>query len=218
MKKIVVGNTVAVAALLFLVGCGETTTSSSQQKTVEINLVKGDKYIGETKMRRVPDGQGRVVTADGSPSYEGTFKNGQIIEGKYFDSGKLFYEGSFQNWKPEGKGTLYKDGSPMNVEFKNGKLISMVDVSKKTAAKPKNNTITITQAQFNQVKLGMSLNQVEQIVGGPGQISSEYGKSGDKSYCMTIVYPGKRDDDLIATAHFTFVDGKLYSRTQTGLQ
>ena len=81
---------------------------------------------------------------------------------------------------------------------------------------PKNEP-NMSEAEFDQIKNGMTYKQVTTIVGGPGEIVFETGILGDQFY--TVKYQFKGDGGMWgAHAELTFQSGKLNTKTQTGLE
>ena len=61
-----------------------------------------------------PHGQGTAVDEDGW-RYEGTFKDGSLVEGKEFtSSGALRYEGGFSGGNLHGIGTRFNSGGDVD--------------------------------------------------------------------------------------------------------
>ena len=67
----------------------------------------------------------------------------------------------------------------------------------------------VTLAEFNQLKQGMTYEQVTELVGSQGQLVSQSGPMSMYSY------PG---NSPLGRATFTFQDGKLTAFTQVGLR
>ena len=90
-----------------------------------------------------------------------------------------------------------------NMTFQGGKLLN------KSQAGLSNSEIEITLEQFNQLETGMTKEQVFDILGGEGVITSD---SGD-----TVMY-SYNGTSLGANASLMFQDGKLVSKSQLGLE
>jgi hypothetical protein len=92
------------------------------------------------------------------------------------------------------------------------------DTAKEVSAKvePKKDEVAVSLAEFDQIKAGMSYEEVVKIVGGEGTIASESGEEGDQLH--TILYQYEGDGDLGANASFMFQGGKLENKTQIGLK
>lgn len=78
------------------------------------------------------------------------------------------------------------------------------------------NPPTITKAEFDKIKNGMSYKQVAEIIGGPGEVLSEAGEEGTEFYTVMYMYEG--EGMLGANANFTFQGGKLQAKAQLGLE
>jgi len=74
---------------------------------------------------------------------------------------------------------------------------------------------TITKDEFNRIEIGMTYEQVRDIIGGDGEVLSEVGKKDDPYH--TIVYVWYGEGLLGANANFTFQNGVLVSKAQVGL-
>jgi len=76
--------------------------------------------------------------------------------------------------------------------------------------------VTISKAEFDQIKSGMSYEEVKAIIGGEGEVMSESGNPGDQFYTVAYMYKGK--GDLGANANFMFQTDKLQNKAQFGLK
>ena len=65
-----------------------------------------DIYSGMWKAGK-KDGHGTYVFNDTGMKYVGTFKNGELIQGKWLYPNGSFFQGNFENNKPKGKGTWH---------------------------------------------------------------------------------------------------------------
>lgn len=72
--------------------------------------------------------------------------------------------------------------------------------------------------EFEQIKNGMTYEQVTQIVGATGEIVVETGTPGDKFYTVTYQFKGDGDIWVNANAQLIFQGGKLTTKTQMGLK
>ncbi|PZE20501.1 DUF3862 domain-containing protein [Paenibacillus xerothermodurans] len=72
----------------------------------------------------------------------------------------------------------------------------------------------ITKQEFDLLQLGMSYQEVTQIVGGPGQFHSVIGQRGTPNYTEVYIFDGL-DSDLVKV-QLTFKDGKLYEKIKDG--
>lgn len=82
--------------------------------------------------------------------------------------------------------------------------------------KPKNNPSTISRAEFDKLRTGMTYKEAAEIIGGSGELSAEVGSAGDEYY--TVIYTWKGEGSIGANANVTFQGGKLYSKAQAGLK
>lgn len=60
----------------------------------------------------------------------------------------------------------------------------------KKKAAPKNDP-KLTAAEFEKIKNGMSIAEVEKIIGGKGELQSEVGAEGDTTYTVMYTWQGK---------------------------
>lgn len=79
-----------------------------------------------------------------------------------------------------------------------------------------NTSGTMTKAEFEQLKNGMSYDEVVAIVGGPGELISEGGSQGDAVHVELYMWEG--EGGIGANANIAFVGGKLHTKTQMGLK
>lgn len=75
---------------------------------------------------------------------------------------------------------------------------------------------SITKEEFDQIKPGMTYEQVVKIVGSEGVLTAESGDVKSKDY--TTIYDFSGSGEIGANANFTFQGGKLITKAQTGLQ
>jgi hypothetical protein len=75
---------------------------------------------------------------------------------------------------------------------------------------------SITKEEFDQIKTGMTYEQVVKIVGSEGVQAAESGDPKSKEY--TTIYDFSGSGEIGANASFTFQGGKLITKAQTGLQ
>lgn len=76
------------------------------------------------------------------------------------------------------------------------------------------NDKTMTKAEFDKIKTGMTYKQVTAIVGGPGELLVGAGNPGDQSYTVQFYGEGSME----ANAQLMFNGGKLESKAQMGLK
>lgn len=74
----------------------------------------------------------------------------------------------------------------------------------------------ITKETYDKLHNGMTYEEVQQIVGGVGEITSEAGDKGSELYTMVVTYKGK--GDIGANVVLTFQDNKLQAKAQFGLK
>lgn len=84
------------------------------------------------------------------------------------------------------------------------------------APAPAKNKPTMTKAAFDQIKNGMTREEVTAIVGGPGEMTVETGSPGDQFYTAAYQYEDK--GSLGANAQLMFQGGKLNTKAQMGLK
>jgi hypothetical protein len=80
---------------------------------------------------------------------------------------------------------------------------------------PKNKE-TISKAEFDTIKNGMSYEEVTQIIGGPGELLSESGNKGEALHTVMYMYTG--EGGLGANANMMFQGNKLMNKAQLGLK
>lgn len=78
---------------------------------------------------------------------------------------------------------------------------------------------TMTKAEFDQLKTGMTYDEVTKIIGGEGEVISESGKKGGTlADIHTVEYQYKGSGSLGANANLMFQDEKLINKAQFGLK
>lgn len=85
-----------------------------------------------------------------------------------------------------------------------------------STSSPSVNKPTMTKAEFDQLKDGMSYEEATKIIGGPGEVMSESGSVGDPLH--TVMYSYKGEGDLGANANIMFQGNKLNTKAQMGLK
>jgi len=85
-----------------------------------------------------------------------------------------------------------------------------------TTAPISKNKPTMTKAEFDQIKDGMSYAEVTAIVGGPGELQAESGKAGDADHTVSYMYKG--DGAIGANASLMFQGEKMNMKAQAGLK
>lgn len=88
----------------------------------------------------------------------------------------------------------------------------------KTEDKPvkKTNKPTISKDEFDQIKSGMSYEEVTKIIGGDGEVLSESGNKGEQYH--TVIYQYEGEGGFGANANLTFQGNKLQNKAQFGLE
>jgi len=76
------------------------------------------------------------------------------------------------------------------------------------------NDKTMTKAEFEKIKNGMTYKQVTAIVGGPGELLVGAGNPSDPLYTVQFYGEGSME----ANAQLMFNGGKLESKAQMGLK
>lgn len=74
----------------------------------------------------------------------------------------------------------------------------------------------ISKEEFDQIKNGMTYEEVTSIIGGEGEVMSEVGEAGTQFYTIMYMYDG--ESGLGSNANFTYQDNKLQSKAQFGLE
>ena len=77
-----------------------------------------------------------------------------------------------------------------------------------------NSSASMSLNEFNQIETGMTYEEVCEIVGGEGTLSS----SVDLGEYKTEMYMWTGDGTIGANANVTFQQGKVISKSQLGLQ
>lgn len=78
------------------------------------------------------------------------------------------------------------------------------------------NKPTMTKAEFDQLKSGMTYEEATAIIGGPGEVMSESGSKGEDLH--TVMYQYKGEGDFGANANLMFQGNKLNNKAQMGLK
>ncbi|TPG74385.1 DUF3862 domain-containing protein [Brevibacillus laterosporus] len=86
----------------------------------------------------------------------------------------------------------------------------------KVEPKKEENKSTISKAEFDEIKNGMSYEEVAKIIGSEGELLSEVGSKGEQFHTVVYMYTG--EGDLGANANFTFQNNKLEMKAQMGLR
>jgi len=81
---------------------------------------------------------------------------------------------------------------------------------------PTGSEAKISKAEFDKIKVGMSYEDVKEIIGGECTLESESGDKGTSLY--TVMYGCDGEGELGANVQLMFQGGKLESKTQMGLR
>lgn len=85
------------------------------------------------------------------------------------------------------------------------------------ASESKSNPPTITQHEFDQISVGMTLTEVQDIVGGSGTLEREIGSSGS-SISVIRTYRWEGTGSPVSYATVLFEDYVVYSKHSIGLE
>lgn len=85
-----------------------------------------------------------------------------------------------------------------------------------TACSPEDNSELITLEEYNKIETGMSYDEVKNIIGSDGEVSSETGKEGDDIHI--VIYSWKGKGSTGANALITFSNGEVETKAQAGLE
>ncbi|WP_438318150.1 hypothetical protein [Sporosarcina sp. FA9] len=103
------------------------------------------------------------------------------------------------------------EGIDMGISFFNGEL------SHKTfySGEPEKSEVIITSEQFDKIPTGMTYDDAQAIIGGPGILISEYGFPEDNYHTQTYRYDGHSES---ANAFLVFKKDILESKSQSSLE
>lgn len=104
-------------------------------------------------------------------------------------------------------------GANAMLTFQGGKLQSKAQAGVGDGSK---SDVTITIDEFNQIENGMTTEQVFEIIGGEGELTSQTGEEGSQYHTVTYTYYG--ENGMGANAILMFQGGKLNSKSQFGLE
>jgi len=91
-----------------------------------------------------------------------------------------------------------------------------IDDSSGETDSPAGEMDVITLAEYNQVEEGMTLGNVENIIGSAGKLSKEVESSDGLTTTTIYLWPG--NGGPASMAQLSFEDGVLFHKTQSGLQ
>lgn len=207
-----------MAALLFVVlGCnldrftggGENTSSSPESTPAE---------SGEST-ESTPEGTGDEDSSSSDSAETADLsidKFNKIELGMSYDDVKgimgsdgnqtsMSKSGNYESASYDWKGEKYER---IMVRFRNGDLV----YKSQSGLTPNDGTADITQAKFNKINTGMSYDEVKEIIGSDGEMTSisKIGESVSASYR----WKGPKYSNIFAN----FRDDKLTNKTQNGLK
>lgn len=85
-----------------------------------------------------------------------------------------------------------------------------------STSKPAENLPTISLAEFDSLKTGMSYQVTAAAIGSSGKIIKESGSEAEGNYQVTYQFEGEGDKD--AYANITFLKNRLTDKEQSGLK
>ena len=201
-KLILILITLLLISSLPLIGCSSLTSRLSNQST-------------PTSTVSTPDTQNPNDSA--TPTDITTLK----------DSGTLA-----DKITPNNSSTPAKTSTPLNKAIStataNSAATDISSTKKQAVSQPvkittptkesvKNNTITISKTKYNQLEYGYSYEKVKRFLGGyTGEIVTESGTKGSKSYTVTYLYHVKSPSG--AELFLAFKDDKLVNKMEVNLQ
>ncbi|MGN0077119.1 MAG: DUF3862 domain-containing protein [Parafannyhessea sp.] len=202
-RGLLVATIAVVAAMsMGMTACGgssdsgsksETTTSTSSKSSSDSKASSSSKdstKIDADKFKQIQNGMTydqvkQIIGSDGTE--ESTTQVGDVTSKIY-------------EWESDGFGVA-------TVTFENDKV-----VNKAQAGVSGSSSVQITMDQYNQVQTGMTYDQVKQVMGGDGELTSDTKVADHTS--QIYMWSGK---SVGANATITFMDGKVESKAQYGL-
>lgn len=88
------------------------------------------------------------------------------------------------------------------------------EVEDRTRVAGRDNGVSVSMAEFDQVEVGMTRKEVERIFGGEGALVSSAG-SGEY---LSEIYSWDGDGSIGANANVSFSGGKVIGKAQAGLR
>ncbi|SFD42597.1 protein of unknown function [Lentibacillus persicus] len=188
----------------------ENSNSAETKKAEEANAEKensgqspeteDDSTITGEEFEQISNGMtyDEVVSIIGG---EGTVQSETGEEGSQFHTIIYSWEGA-DGW-----------GSNAMLTFQDGQLQSK---SQAGVGNDSESDVTITIDEFNQLENGMTTDEVFDIIGGEGEITSQTGEKGSQYYTVTYTYDG--DSSIGANATLMFQGDELSSKSQFGLE
>ncbi|WP_444659396.1 hypothetical protein ACRQV7_03010 [Caproiciproducens sp. R2] len=83
---------------------------------------------------------------------------------------------------------------------------------------PSSTAATITKAEFDKIENGMTYDQVNEIIGGDGELQAESGEKGSDIYTVSYKWDGESLTGSAANLTFQGATPKLQSKVQVGLK
>ncbi|SIS99091.1 DUF3862 domain-containing protein [Salimicrobium salexigens] len=230
---------IVLSAVLAALGGGDSTedTSSNEETQSETTSENQSQENGSESQNQENENQSEENTeqsSGNSTSESAPSENDEAISAEEFEqiSNGMSYEkiveiigseGSLQSETGE-KGSQFHTviyswdgesgfGSNALLTFQNGELQSK---SQAGVGDGSSSDVTITSEEFNQIENGMSTEEVFEIVGGEGEVTSESGEPGSQFYTVSYTYSG--ETGLGSNAILMFQGGKLSSKSQFGLE
>jgi hypothetical protein len=96
------------------------------------------------------------------------------------------------------------------------KSVTTTTTPKKEESKKEEKKGVVTKEKFDQIKDGMTYEEVVSIIGAEGTLLSETGEKGTQTH--TVIYEFEADGTFGANANFTFQGGKLVNKAQFGIE
>jgi len=162
------------------------------------------------------------TSTDSSPSDEGSSSDISIAKfdklelGMSYDEAKAIM-GSDGNQTSEMKSGSYESSSyewkgekfaRISVRFQNGELV----YRSQSGLTPNDGTADIDQAKFNKINIGMSYEDVKDVIGSEGELQSE--SRIVKTIATSYRWKGPKYSNIFAT----FTNDKLQNKSQSGLK
>ncbi len=202
-RLLVVAFVAAAVAIGGLAACGGSSDSGSKSESTASN----------SSSSKSSDSKTSSSSTDSTKIDADKFK--QIQNGMTYDQVKQIIgsDGTEQSttevsgittkiyeWESDGFGAA-------TVTFENDKVVNKTQVGVGDGS-----SVQITMDQYNQVQTGMTYDQVKQIMGGDGELTSDTKVAGHTSQLYT--WSGKSAG---SNATVTFTDGAVDSKAQIGL-
>lgn len=85
-----------------------------------------------------------------------------------------------------------------------------------TKANERRNTVAISKVKYNQLEYGYTYEKVKNLLGDTGEVVTESGIKGNKSYTVTYLYHVKSPSD--GEVFLAFKNNKLINKMEVNLQ